>query len=168
MGTKNNPGTYDCYEKGEPDEPMFVLLARDPKAADLVRMWAALREGNSHGDTFKDAAKIREAMQCADAMDEWRKAYSERRMAELKQELHELKARVRAQEWVSVEDRPIPKGDDVLLRFKTGLIAQGSKRYGQLGEPKQDEFAFRTRCCGKFSTPTHWMPLPPPPEEPEQ
>jgi hypothetical protein len=30
MGTKSNPGPFDCYAKAEPDEPMFVLLARDP------------------------------------------------------------------------------------------------------------------------------------------
>lgn len=29
MGTKNNPGAFDCYANAEPDEPMFVLLARD-------------------------------------------------------------------------------------------------------------------------------------------
>jgi hypothetical protein len=40
MGTKNNPGTYDCYDKAEPDEPMFVLLARDPTASTFVRAWA--------------------------------------------------------------------------------------------------------------------------------
>ena len=40
MGTKNNPGEYDGYTKAEPDEPMFVLLARDPLAADQVRDWA--------------------------------------------------------------------------------------------------------------------------------
>ena len=32
MGTKNNPGQFDCYRNAEPDEPMFVLLARDERA----------------------------------------------------------------------------------------------------------------------------------------
>jgi hypothetical protein len=40
MGTKNNPGEFDCYSKALPDEPMFVLLARDPRSVQLVRMWA--------------------------------------------------------------------------------------------------------------------------------
>jgi hypothetical protein len=30
MGTKNNPGSYDGHKAAESDEPMFVLLARDP------------------------------------------------------------------------------------------------------------------------------------------
>lgn len=29
MGTKNNPGKYDCYAKLEPDEPHFVLRGKD-------------------------------------------------------------------------------------------------------------------------------------------
>lgn len=66
MGTKNNPGTYDCYEKAGPDEPMFVLLARDPLAAPLVRMWADLRAVMRAGDP-----KVSEARRCAEAMTEW-------------------------------------------------------------------------------------------------
>lgn len=65
MGTKNNPGKYDCYEKADPDEPMFVLLGRDPNAPILVRMWAQMREDREGRD------KIQEALACADAMEEW-------------------------------------------------------------------------------------------------
>ena len=66
MGTKNNPGQFDCYEAADPDEPMFVLLARDPDAPRLVREWARNRE-------LRDGpnAKVREARACADAMEEW-------------------------------------------------------------------------------------------------
>ncbi len=53
MGTKNNPGDFDCCLNAEDDEPMFVLLARDASAPDLVREWL-------------------EAMRCADAMEMWR------------------------------------------------------------------------------------------------
>ena len=35
MGTKNNPGKFDCYEHAKPDEPMFVLLGRDLEALRL-------------------------------------------------------------------------------------------------------------------------------------
>lgn len=66
MGTKNNPGHYDCYANADPDEPMFVLLGRDKHAAGLVRLWALLRQ--SAGE---DESKIAEALQCAEAMDEW-------------------------------------------------------------------------------------------------
>jgi len=64
MGTKNNPGTFDCYDNAEPDEPMFVLLARDPQAPRLVRSWADVRA--------MAVAKVAEARACADAMDAWR------------------------------------------------------------------------------------------------
>jgi len=74
MGTKNNPGSFDCYEAAEPDEPMFVLLARDPHAAQLVRMWIAMRR-HAIGEGEKPAShwdKIHEAENCAVAMDQWR------------------------------------------------------------------------------------------------
>lgn len=43
MGTKNNPGMFDCYANALPDEHMFILLARDITAPDLVDAWAAGR-----------------------------------------------------------------------------------------------------------------------------
>lgn len=66
MGTKNNPGKFDCYKAAEPDEPMFVLLARDPQAPDLVRQWAARRQNT-------ESKKAKEAFDCANAMIKWRK-----------------------------------------------------------------------------------------------
>jgi hypothetical protein len=66
MGTKNKPAAFDCYANAEPDEPMFVLLARDEKAPHLVREWVLMRG--------KADAKAVEAAACADAMDVWRKA----------------------------------------------------------------------------------------------
>lgn len=66
MGTKNNPGRYDCYANAHPDEPMFVLLGRDRFGASIVRLWAAVRE------TLRDdAQKVAEARTCADAMQVW-------------------------------------------------------------------------------------------------
>lgn len=67
MGTKNNPGKFDCYANAEPDEPMFVLLARDLKAPHAVETWAALAE-----IAGTDTVKIAEARLCAGAMREWR------------------------------------------------------------------------------------------------
>ena len=66
MGSKNNPGAYDCFSKADPDEPMFVLLGRDASAGLLVRVWAKMRE--EHGE---DPAKVAEARRCADQMDMW-------------------------------------------------------------------------------------------------
>jgi hypothetical protein len=67
MGTKNKPGAYDCYANAAPDEPMFVLLARDPSAHLLVGLWALIREKLSSDDE----EKIEEARGRADAMQQW-------------------------------------------------------------------------------------------------
>ena len=67
MGTKNNPAPYDCYTNAEPDEPMFILLARDRNAPELVQRWAEMRERAG-----EDPAKVQEAFDCAAAMREWR------------------------------------------------------------------------------------------------
>lgn len=97
MGTKNNPAPNDCYAKAEADEPLFILLARDPTAAHLVSIWSKLRVGDFEaaagvyknlvmkmlrreemGETEdyseKDVEKSEEAMKCSLAMFEWIKA----------------------------------------------------------------------------------------------
>lgn len=66
MGTKNNPGAFDCYANAHPDEPMFVLLGRDRHAAALVNLWAAMR--TVEGEEW---AKLAEASACADHMVAW-------------------------------------------------------------------------------------------------
>lgn len=73
MGTKNNPGKFDCYANADPDEPMFVLLGRDPLAGMLVRLWAAFRR--AHGE---DPAKVEEANSCAAALDQWARDHGKR------------------------------------------------------------------------------------------
>lgn len=86
MGTKNNPGEYDCYVNASPDEPLFVLRSTDPVAPLLVAIWAALRENNEEAaDMFLSDAKnithrrgrridkkSAEAFKCADAMRAYR------------------------------------------------------------------------------------------------
>lgn len=54
----------------EPDEPMFVLLGRDPAAWACVTVWVKLRQ--LLGDTDED--KIEEARKCARAMEAWARA----------------------------------------------------------------------------------------------
>lgn len=66
MGTKNNPGAFDCYENAAPDEPMFILLGRDPMSPTLVEAWAEARE--SAGE---DKEKVKEARDCARSMREY-------------------------------------------------------------------------------------------------
>lgn len=63
MGTKNNPGAYDCYENAGPDEPMFILLGRDKFAPTLVELWAHARESDCEA-----MDKVTEARDCVAAM----------------------------------------------------------------------------------------------------
>jgi len=90
LGTKNNPGKWDCHSNAEPDKPLFTLLARDPTAEFFVAAWAAVRAGDvdSAGRLMRDAVaelvkvgkqplpynseKSVEAQQCAKAMRTWR------------------------------------------------------------------------------------------------
>lgn len=91
MGTKNNPGNFDCYDKAHPDEPMFVLLGRDPRAELLTKLWANLESSDIYdavqtfnelvqqelyntngGDIAHTVAKAEEAVSCAEAMAAWR------------------------------------------------------------------------------------------------
>lgn len=76
MGTKNNPGAFDCYANAEPDEPMFVLLGRDKHAPLLVKLWADLRAMDG-----EDIAKVTEAIQCATAMAAYRRERLARRLS---------------------------------------------------------------------------------------
>lgn len=69
MGTKENPGKYDCLAKAEPDEPYFMLLARDPMAPALVRMWCETRKVL---DPECPPEKIREAYNVAIQMEDWK------------------------------------------------------------------------------------------------
>lgn len=88
MGTKNNPGEFDCYAKAHPDEPLFILRGKDPVAPYLVSMWVYSRQGDwasmhrligemsaddnvlfrVSDDTYE---KLGEAKSLVGAMEEW-------------------------------------------------------------------------------------------------
>ncbi len=70
MGTKKEPGQWDCYAAANPDEPIFVLLGRDKHAPDLIRRWA--HERSRAGE---NPLKVQEALNCAEAMDNYRKGW---------------------------------------------------------------------------------------------
>lgn len=74
MGSKNDPGEFDCYGNALPDEPMFILLARDPGAAFAVEAWADRRENliNIGTKPRSDMAMVEEARECAANMRKWR------------------------------------------------------------------------------------------------
>lgn len=90
MGTKIRPGKFDCYDLALPDEPVFVLLGRDPDAPDRVKEWArrrlrrlhvlissAHRRHYDHDEFVRQIKKVAEALDCADEMVAWRRGYEE-------------------------------------------------------------------------------------------
>lgn len=76
MGTKNNPGNFDCYANALSDEPMFVLLGRDPRAPELIERWATQRENDIELGyrPESDRAMVKEAHACAEQMRDWRRS----------------------------------------------------------------------------------------------
>lgn len=65
METKRNPSPFDCYDKADPDEPMFVLLGRDPLAGPLVALWAQARA------RMRPGGKVDAARECGVHMHNW-------------------------------------------------------------------------------------------------
>lgn len=76
MGTKLEELRNGCFAAAMDDEPMFVLLARDPDAPRVIRNWAMQREDEIERGQRpnSDRAKVMEARKTADKMDDWRKA----------------------------------------------------------------------------------------------
>lgn len=90
MGTRLNPGQFDCHAAALDDEPQFTLLARDPLAGFLTSIWSHVRMGDFEAagvvfDTMiqrvgvnyavdPDVDKASEALGCAMAMFAWRRA----------------------------------------------------------------------------------------------
>lgn len=74
MGTKNKPGRFDCYSNAEPDEPMFILLARDACAPAAVEKWIEYREAliTLGIKPEADRTMLDEARQCVANMRAWR------------------------------------------------------------------------------------------------
>lgn len=75
MGTKNNPGKFDCYTNALPDEPIFILLARDPDFQRLVHKWAKrrMKDIQCGQRPSSDIAMVTEAEECAWNGQKWRK-----------------------------------------------------------------------------------------------
>lgn len=75
MGTKNNPGNFDCYKNALPDEPIFILLARDPDFRRLIHKWAKRRMKDIQCGLRpqSDNLMVAEAEECAWNGQKWRK-----------------------------------------------------------------------------------------------
>lgn len=77
MGTKNDPGKFDCYGEAYPDEPLFILRASDQRAPLIVRIWAeAYRDHKRRYEMWNGEAmeKYSEALNVATAMEAWYRA----------------------------------------------------------------------------------------------
>lgn len=57
-----------CYDKAADDEPLFVIRAADPAAADTVRDWAYRAQALGHR-----AEKIAGALKDADDIEVWQR-----------------------------------------------------------------------------------------------
>jgi hypothetical protein len=75
MGYKK---TDKCIEKAYDDERLFVLMARDPQAPEVIIKWIAHSLGN------QPDAKIREALECAIEMQNTGHIFRERKEREEK------------------------------------------------------------------------------------
>ena len=58
--------------------------------------------------------------------------------------------------WTAPKDRSVILGVDA----ECGAVYIGRQRFGYLGEPSQDTYAWRCDSSGRFSSPTHWMEAP--------
>lgn len=72
MGTKLEGDP--CLESAMPDEPMFVLLARDPNMPALVRLWSSIRRTQiaEGARPTTDLTQVEEAERLADRAVRWR------------------------------------------------------------------------------------------------
>ena len=78
MGTKNNPGLFDCYKEAGSDEPIFILRANDELAPNIIRFWAEeyriskLKKSKDNKLTPKQESRYQEARLCARSMEVWK------------------------------------------------------------------------------------------------
>ena len=67
MATKSEElrNDHSCLNKADADEPIFVLRAHDPLAAQTIRLWAAMAAGVHEDD------KVTQALIDAEAAERW-------------------------------------------------------------------------------------------------
>lgn len=65
-----------CLNRASAEEPIFVLRANDPLAAQTVRLWAAMSTGRSSEE------KVAQALQEAERMEEWNRAQPKEALAQ--------------------------------------------------------------------------------------
>lgn len=77
MGTKSNPGAFDCHAAALPDETVFTLLGRDPALPATVRFWMEERTRLGKNESPDDVHKLVEAAKAANTAEGWRNAIVE-------------------------------------------------------------------------------------------
>jgi hypothetical protein len=84
MGTKTDPGPFNCLAAAEPDEPIFILLGRDAHAHAAVRKWADDREAfiKTGAKPVEDMHRVWEARECADKMEAFHIARAAKKRSE--------------------------------------------------------------------------------------
>jgi len=72
MPTKQNPGVFDCYKAAMIDEPIFVILGRDPAGPATLRFWVEERARQGKVVSEEDRARLGAAIEEATEMLTWR------------------------------------------------------------------------------------------------
>lgn len=72
---RSRKAAYDCLGKKEPDEPIFVLLARDSAGPSAIKVWATLwlQEISLGLRPKADRDQVTEALKIATDMEIWRR-----------------------------------------------------------------------------------------------
>lgn len=70
--TKTHPGMFRCYEAALPDEPMFVILGRDPAGPATLEFWARERVKQGKVHERDDQDRIKAAIDESKDMADWR------------------------------------------------------------------------------------------------
>lgn len=72
MSSKARPGQFRCYEAALPDEPFFVILARDPAAPATLEFWARERMRLGKVVETDDRDRIKAAIDESKDFQQWR------------------------------------------------------------------------------------------------
>lgn len=153
MGTKINPGRFDCHGRALADEPLFTLLARDPAAPKAIEVWAGQRAAMiERGDApASDYAMLTEAIECAGDMARWRAENMGRWRREAPPPTHDPD-----QWWPWAAHCLPPRGCDVLV----AKMPEGWWTRATIFELGPLEHGKGLLMHGGRWTPTHWKRAP--------
>jgi len=115
-----------CLKKALEDEILFVLMARDPTAPEIVRAWAKANVGKQPKE------KIQEALQCADEMEKTCANINARKNT-LKHRLKKYQeALIDTMGWVPIDKGNLPEKEILAANFRPGKTGYMCKNLGYL------------------------------------